>query len=185
MDLDRLRLETTPDHASVEQSVPLMDKGLTRATYVSCLKKLHGLIAAWEEWAALNAPVGLQPFLATRRRLQLLQLDLKWFGADCGDERPTLPEMPDTAAVLGAMYVMEGSTLGGQLIARHVEQVLGLMPGRGNAYFRGHQERTGNLWKELCELLRTNVPDSETDAAIVGARAMFRAFGTWMHIVPE
>ena len=51
--------------------------------------------------------------------------------------------MRDDATLLGAMYVMEGSTLGGQLIARHVELVLGLTAGQGNAHFRGHNERTG------------------------------------------
>src|SRR5277367_1387140 len=115
MDLDKLRLETAPDHDSVEHSVPLMDEGLTQEIYVSCLLKLHGMIAAWEVWAAANAPAWIQPFLATRRREQLLRLDLTWFGVDGSDnERPTLPEMTDVAGVLGAMYVMEGSTLGGQ-----------------------------------------------------------------------
>jgi heme oxygenase (biliverdin-IX-beta and delta-forming) len=66
------------------------------------------------------------------------------FGADAsGVARPTVPEMTSAADLLGAMYVMEGSTLGGQLIARHVELVLGLTAGQGNAHFRGHNERTG------------------------------------------
>jgi heme oxygenase (biliverdin-IX-beta and delta-forming) len=186
MDLERLRRETVPDHNSVEQSVPLMDEGLTRDTYVSCLLKLHGIIAAWEEWAVANAPVWIQPFLAARRRAQLLRLDLTWFGAeDPDDERPTLPQMADAAGVLGAMYVMEGSTLGGQLIARHVERVLDLAPGQGDAYFRGHNERTGRLWKEFCDVLQTKVPDSETDAVISGAKAMFRVFGLWMQIADK
>ena len=185
MDLERLRLETASDHNAVEQSVPLMDDGLTRATYISCLRKLHGIVAAWEEWAAGNAPAWLQPLLATRRRVQLLRLDLTWFGAAYDDKRAILPEMPDTAAVLGAMYVMEGSTLGGQLIARHVEQALGLVSGQGDAYFRGQAERTGGLWKEFCHMLRTNVADSETEAVIAGAKAMFRSFGAWMQTAAE
>jgi heme oxygenase len=86
------------------------------------------------------------------------------------------------ASLLGAMYVMEGSTLGGQLIARHVELVLGLTAGQGNAYLRGHNERTGQPWKEFCNVLRTKVPDSETDAAIAAAKAMFGVFGSWMRI---
>src|SRR5580693_9409415 len=107
-------------------------------------------------------------------------------GADSsGEARPTLPELRDAASLLGAMYVMEGSTLGGQLIARHVELVLGLTAGQGNAYFRGHNERTGQLWKEFCHALRTNVPDSETDAVIAAAKAMFGVFGSWMGIASK
>jgi heme oxygenase (biliverdin-IX-beta and delta-forming) len=186
VNLEKLRLETVSDHDSVERSVPLMDEGLTRDTYVSCLRNLHGIVAAWEEWAAANAPAWIQPYLATRRRGPLLELDLTWFGADHSHKvRPALPEMTDPAALLGAMYVMEGSTLGGQLIARHVERVLGLVPGQGDAYFRGHDEGTGRMWKEFCDLLRTRVPDSETAAVIAGARAMFSAFGSWMQIAAK
>jgi heme oxygenase len=181
MDLEQLRRETLAAHSAVEQSVPLMDEELDVDTYVSCLVKLHGIIAAWEEWGVQNAPAWMQPLLAARRRGQLLMLDLTWFGADAsGEARPTLPEMRDDASLLGAMYVMEGSTLGGQLIARHVELVLGLRPGQGNAYFRGHNERTGQLWKEFCDALRTKVPDSETEAVITAAKAMFDVFGVWM-----
>jgi heme oxygenase (biliverdin-IX-beta and delta-forming) len=181
MDLEQLRRETLPDHSAVEQSVPLMDEELDVGTYVSCLLKLHGIITAWEEWAPLNAPLWIHPLLAARRRGQLIMLDLTWFGADApGEARPPLPEMRDAASLLGAMYVIEGSTLGGQLIARHVERVLGLTAGQGSAYFRGHNERTGQLWKGFCDALRTNVPDSDTDAVIAAAKAMFGAFGAWM-----
>ena len=186
MDLQQLRQETLPDHNLAEQSVPLMDESLSRNTYISCLRKLHGMVASWEEWAAPNAPSWIQPLLAPRRRGHFLSLDLRWFGAeDPGEARPTLPEMSDSTSLLGAMYVMEGSTLGGQLIARHVERVLGLSAGQGDAYFRGHNEQTGRLWKEFCTMLQAKVPDSETDAVIAGAKAMFRVFGSWMRVDPK
>ena len=186
MNLEQLRRETLPDHNAVEKSVPLMDEELDVDTYISYLLKLHGIIATWEEWAAPNAPAWIHRLLVARRRGQLLTLDLKWFGADaCGEARPALPEMKDAAGLPGAMYVMEGSTLGGQLIARHVELVLKLTPGQGNAYFRGHNERTGKLWKEFCDALRTNVPDTETEAVIAAAKAMFGVYGSWMRIAPK
>src|ERR1700677_3347388 len=58
MDLEQLRRETFAAHNAVEQSVPLMDEELDVDTYVECLLKLHGIIAAWEEWAAPNARRG-------------------------------------------------------------------------------------------------------------------------------
>jgi len=71
MDLEQLRRETLPDHNAVERSVPLMDEGLDADTYLSYLLKIHGIIAAWEESAAPNAPSWIQPLLAARRRGQL------------------------------------------------------------------------------------------------------------------
>ena len=78
------------------------------------------------------------------------------------------------------MYVMEGSRLGGQMIARHVEEVLGLVPGRGDAYFRGFEEKTGSMWKESVGVLEARVGDGEEEAAVRAAREMFGLFGDWM-----
>jgi heme oxygenase len=94
--------------------------------------------------------------------------------------RPVLPEMTNPASFFGTMYVMEGSTLGGQIIARHVEKVLHLRGGQGNSYFRGHGNRTGPLWKEFCAMLQLRIPDEQTDAVVISAKAMFSTFGSWM-----
>ena len=80
---------------------------------------------------------------------------------------------------LGRMYVMEGSTLGGQYIARHVEETLGIRPGEGNSYFRGYGDATGERWREFREVLKA-LPDTETDTVIASAREMFAIFGEAM-----
>ena len=79
---------------------------------------------------------------------------------------------------------MEGSTLGGQTIARHVERVLELNAGQGDSYFRGHGENTGRMWKEFCQVQQTRVPDRETGAVVEAAKAMFQVFGSWMRRGP-
>jgi heme oxygenase (biliverdin-IX-beta and delta-forming) len=182
MDIDRLRQETAAEHDAVEGSIPLMTEELDVKTYVSCLRRIHGFVAAWERSAAVHTPEWMRPMLKERRRQGLLEDDLACFGIrelDPGSGYE-MPPLTDTASFLGAMYVMEGSTLGGQYIARHVERVLKLTDGRGSAYFRGYNERTGSMWKEFCEVLRNRVADDEADDAIAGAKAMFRAFGAWM-----
>jgi heme oxygenase len=181
LDMQRLRQETQADHDNVEGAVPLMHQGLNKAEYVQCLQRIYGVVAAWEERAAEVAPEWLQPALLTRQRSPLLELDLSWFGVpEKDDRRPTLPVMDNLSSFFGTMYVMEGSTLGGQLIARHVEATLHLCEGRGNSYFRGHGSQTGPLWKEFCEMLKERIPDEQTDAVVVSAKAMFHTFGTWM-----
>jgi heme oxygenase (biliverdin-IX-beta and delta-forming) len=181
LDIQRLRQETEADHHNVEGAVPLMHQGLNTAEYVHCLQRIYGVVAAWEERAAEVAPGWLQPALLARQRRPLLELDLAWFGeTEKDDRRPTLPEMNNLPSLFGTMYVMEGSTLGGQFIARHVEAALHLSEGRGNSYFRGHCSQTGPLWKEFCEMLKLRIPDEQTAAVVVSAKAMFSTFGTWM-----
>ncbi len=158
-----------------------MHDALGREEYVNCLRRLYGVVAAWEQRAAELAPDWLQPVLAARSRQPLLLRDLACFGvAPPSTIKPELPPMNTLPALLGCMYVMEGSTLGGQLIARHVEKTLDLTEGDGDAFFRGHGERTGQMWKEFCELLKTKITDQQADEAIASARAMFACFGAWM-----
>ena len=160
-----------------------MSDDLTREHYVACLKRVYGMVAAWEDAAVTSAPDWMETLVAERSREDLLKRDLRYFGVAVEElKRPLLPELTDTPTILGAMYVMEGSTLGGQLIARHVEQVLGLTDGRGSEFFRGHRDRTGPMWKEFCEVLRTQVPEDESDTVIRAAKSMFAAFGTWMRL---
>jgi heme oxygenase len=70
--------------------------------------------------------------------------------------------------------------IGGQLIATHVEAVLGIASGRGSRYFRGFGKETREKWSEFVNLLEAQVPESEAESAIHGARKMFAAFGQWM-----
>jgi heme oxygenase len=181
LDIQRLRQETKADHENVEGTVPLMHQGLSAAEYVQCLQRFFGIVNAWEQRAAEVAPEWLKPTLLSRQRAPLLKQDLAWFGViETDGPRPTLPEMNDIPSLLGTMYVMEGSTLGGQFIARHVEAELFLTEGQGNSYFRGHGNQTGPLWKEFCDVLKERVPDEQTDAVVLSAKAMFQTFGTWM-----
>ncbi len=181
MDIQTLRQQTEADHQAVEGSIPLMQEGLSKTQYIQCLQKIYGVVAAWEERTAEIAPEWLQAALLARQKKPLLELDLAWFGVTKKDEsRPKLPEMNELPSLLGTMYVMEGSTLGGQFIARHVETALHLTEGRGNSYFRGHGNQTGAMWREFCEILKLRIPDEQTEAVVVSAKAMFSTFGTWM-----
>ena len=181
MDIQRLRRETEADHRAVEDALPLMRPELDTAQYIRCLQHMYGIVAAWEGRAFEIAPEWMRPMLAARQRKLLLELDLAWFGAfQKDDRRPALPQMNDLPSLLGTMYVMEGSTLGGQLIARHVEKSLHLSEGQGDAFFRGHGDRTGPMWKEFCGMLNMQVSDDRTDTVVTAAKAMFTTFGDWM-----
>jgi heme oxygenase len=164
--------------------MPLMHPDLDIAAYVRCLRRIYGIVAAWEEQARCIAPDWLREILVMRERQSMLDLDLASFGDTPPLERARLPPFHDVYRILGAMYVMEGSTLGGQLISRHVEKYLGFKTGIGDAFFLGHGDQTGSLWKEFCRMLETRVPESHTEFVVLGAKAMLSTFGEWMQGVP-
>ena len=140
------------------------------------LQSLHSVVAWWETIALREAPDWIQALLGARKRLAMLERDLDWLKAYGEVPNSTSLSFDSDAEFLGAMYVMEGSTLGGQLIARHVEISLKLDSGNGYSFFQGHGSRTGPLWKEFCETLRARISDRESDSVVEAARRMFRMF---------
>jgi len=182
MDLSYLKQATRAEHEGTEETVPLMAADLTPEQYVEALQGMYRAVAAWDTWSLQHAPGRLQPLLQGRQRSGLLAADLRHFRAEpqAGDALSSLPAADvSEAEFLGRMYVMEGSTLGGQYIARHVEQVLGLTPGEGNAYFRGYGEQTSAKWKAFQAVL-AELPEEHTEQVVRAAKQMFAFFGSCM-----
>lgn len=176
----QLREATAADHDRTEAAVPLMAAGLTGAEYAEALVRMYGFVRGWEVWAQAHCPVPVRPLLAERQRSALIAQDLAVLGCAVPREIALLPAEPATpAAFMGRMYVVEGSTLGGQHIAAHVAKRFGFEHGKGNAYFTGYGPRTGSMWNQFKALL-LEVPDAEAGEVISAAKQMFAAFEGWM-----
>ena len=78
------------------------------------------------------------------------------------------------------MYVLEGSTLGGAIIARHVERELGLQVDTGCAFFRSYGRNVGRMWKEFgARLLAVSGPETD-EIIIASANRTFEGLRTWL-----
>lgn len=186
MNLQALRERTRPEHEATEAQLPLMNPSLTLAAYVAALQALYPVLRGWDLWADQRCPERMRPLLAGRRRSLLLERDLRSLGSEpAGSGIVGFDSLLDglapenlagsEACFFGALYVVEGSTLGGQFIARHVEAVLGLMPGQGDAYFEGYGAETGSRWREVREALLLQ-PDTLLEDTILAARRTFGLF---------
>ena len=83
--------------------------------------------------------------------------------------------------VLGCLYVIEGATLGGQVITRHLEKNLGITPESGGAFFAGYGAETGARWKEFCALLTAAAERvSGEDEIVASANDTFATLGRWL-----
>jgi heme oxygenase len=112
---------TRPDHDAFEGTLGLLDTELELAYYKIVLTRFHGFWRGWQPYVA-----GLlddETLLAPRRRLELLDADLRTLGLSKSDIEalPTCPppRLENAAEALGSLYVMEGSTLGGRRILRN------------------------------------------------------------------
>jgi heme oxygenase (biliverdin-IX-beta and delta-forming) len=174
--MEALSNDTADVHRSLEGELNLMDGGLSVSDYVDTLQTFAAFVSEWELKAAQHCPPALQRIFDARRRALLLDADLHYFHASPLSVKPAVPAVDNTARFLGAMYVMEGSTLGGQFISRHLETALGLRDGRGYSYFRGHGFETGRMWKDFTEVLMREAVTQPEKEIIEAARNMFEAF---------
>ena len=179
--LPRLRLETRPFHDSVEANAfnkALAAGRVTAAQTAQFLARMYGFVQLYE--AALQrhaAAFGPEWQLELRYRAPLILNDLARLGYPAAPPLcPALPPLETRAQLLGAMYVLEGSTLGGQVIARQ----LAAADIAGRTFFAGRAERTGPLWKQFGQLLEA-AGASEAPAAIVASAILtFQTLAAWL-----
>lgn len=184
----RLKHETAVAHQALEDALPLTHPALDRAGYAAIVARFLGFHRAaertiWADEAVTAALAALGLHAATRRRAPAAERDMVALGyeftslPDCDH----LPPLGGVEAALGYLYVMEGATLGGRIIARHLERALGIGEATGGAYFAGHGERTGERWRELREALERHVAaGGDADAIVRTAEATFAALHGWM-----
>jgi heme oxygenase (biliverdin-IX-beta and delta-forming) len=176
-----LRQTTRPAHDAIEGAMGVMDANLNLATYRNILQRLYGFWAGWQPQIA--GVMQDELLLTPRRRLHLLAADLMALGMPPAalDDLPRCPAvgLQDTAAAMGSLYVMEGSSLGGRVISRHVAHRLGAEGRDACRYFQGYGPQTGTMW--LSFLARLNAESAAHKEQIAaGALATFTALGAWM-----
>ncbi|WP_270933264.1 biliverdin-producing heme oxygenase [Falsiroseomonas oryzae] len=169
-----LRLHAIPDFEA------LAEGRITRAGYVALLRRLLGFHVALEARLAEAPPLdrfGLD--VAARRRAPLLRADLAWFGAAAEGPMAPLPCYATAAAALGALYVAEGSTLGGRHLARGLDALL--LPGpEGRRFLMGHGARHGEMWRACCAAIELCGAEPGARAAMIrAALETFAAFEAW------
>lgn len=165
--LPALRAATRAHHARIDRVVDLPRLRDARH-YGRVLQGLAGFLPAWEAGVAAALPGGWQTWLRLRSRRPFLQQDLRALGLPAGAPPAALPPLTTAAAAWGAVYVVEGAALGGQVITRTLAAA-GLGPERGAAYFHGWGAATGAMWQEVRSLLDQQLADADSLAQACGA----------------
>lgn len=163
-----LRRATAARHQHLESFLRLGDP-LQLGGYIDALRGFEIFLSSWEPRLRVATPARLHAWLASRSRYGFACQDLTHFNAG---PRPGLSDfaacaslvddiaLNSTAAAFGSLYVLEGSALGGQVIAKSAARALGLAAHNGAAYFNGFRSQTAARWREFQQLLETEVGTS-------------------------
>ncbi len=178
----RLKDETRDVHESLERDLDLLRPDLTLERYQRIVERLYGFYQPWEDAVKPLVTHHLPDFTERRSKVPRLLEDLTYLGRKPSKlplckGLPACQRWPD---LLGALYVTEGSTLGGQIISRQLEQMLGLSARRGTAFFSSYGLQVGSMWRSFCSTLQSQTPVHQEDAVIAAARQTFIAMHQWL-----
>ena len=171
---ERLKVETRELHEQIEGknlARQIMDHTIVLETYKLLL--LQNYLAYY------HTETEIQKFLPSyqgKKHLQLEQ-DLEQFGMM--EEIPLkngIFECSSKAEALGAAYVVEGSALGGMVLARNIKKCSALTHVEHHFFFNGDKDNLED-WKEFKEQLENHpfTPQEELEA-IEKAKDTFRFF---------
>ena len=161
---ERLKTETRPEHEELETRMAILSPELSKERYFEILKSFRSLHALIEKTLAGDSSELAKDYLAHRSKLALLDEDLA--GATAPSISVPLAWMSDSDKLLGALYVIEGSTLGGQVVSKGLRA---LHPEIPVSYFSGYRTETGKMWQSFISRF-SHVPLYKHDAVVSGAR---------------
>lgn len=178
----RLRAETAELHARLHRHPGLSataSGAIDMEGYRVLLMRLYGFHRAFE--SSIGKFANPEETLA---RSRLLASDLETLGVT-RERRASLPlcdalaPIMQDAEALGALYVVEGSALGGARIAHALRATLLARDGMGCRFFSYDGERR-RAWENVLTRLNAIHDPRQEQVVIAAARATFQAFDAWM-----
>lgn len=188
MILPALRDRTAILHQRIERTINLPSRLTSRESYASVICQFYGFYQPLEQAVEHFSADPATPFdLNTRLKTKLLRQDLMSLGFTSVqvDDLPVcqkLPQALNVPALLGCFYVMEGATLGGQIVLRQLQQADFWTPQTGCSFFSSYGTQTRTKWTEFCQTLTAYAeqhPQAAT-AIVESAAETFTQFDAWL-----
>jgi heme oxygenase (biliverdin-IX-beta and delta-forming) len=194
--LDNLRIATREIHERLHLHpafAPLACTPPDLPGYARLLAQLQGFHVPVEAWLFAGAARHVPELtdLARRRKAHLLGADLASLAAIASPSAGPGAAMEiggdlSRAAVLGGLYVTEGSTLGGRELGRRLEQALGsrgLVGSEGRRFLLAYGTSQGAMWRRFCAIAEQVTQDfsaAEHADMTSAARALFLRLEDWL-----
>jgi heme oxygenase len=182
MIMTKLKEATRDQHENLENTVDVMGEVFSLDNYKKLLTKFYRFYAAIEPKVAESHPESAGFDFDARRKTPMLEKDLEALGIleKVKAETPLWDGLPDVSSLpraFGSIYVMEGATLGGQVITRHLKQDFGLTAENGAAFFSSYGDQVGPMWKSFKDTLTAYAEKNGDDQPIIEtARETFDSF---------
>lgn len=177
----RLKEETKHHHAQLEKNM----MGRIRAIkdigdYVSLLGIIHGYYSSLDVAIRLHLLRDRFPDISRRQRSDVILDDMNQLlpGSVSGPLCLEIPRINSICSALGALYVLEGSTLGGGIVAQIISGKINA--DRGFSFFRSYGKDVPEMWSTFIDYLKQGYTESEHTEIIEAAKETFLTFNDWL-----
>lgn len=184
--LQDLRAGTAELHIALEKRLPFFSDALDLNAFMRLMQAYYGFYRPLESALQDSQSVPADFDLAPRLKALTLLKDLQALGMQTQalQDLPicrNLPVIDSSAACLGVLYVLEGATLGGQILRREIAAKLSLEADNGAAFLDIYGAATGRRWREFIEYLGTRPLDADERRSVVAAaQSTFSCFERWL-----
>ena len=184
--LQDLRAGTAELHIALEKRLPFFSDTLDTQAFVRLMQAYYGFYLPLENALLRSDAIPADFDLTPRLKAPTLRTDLHALGvsAEALQNLPQCEQLPvidSSAACLGVLYVLEGATLGGQILRREIATRLGLEADNGAAFLDIYGAATGRRWRDFIEYLGSRPMSAAERAAVVtAAQTTFSCFEHWL-----
>lgn len=178
-----LKFLSRKEHAATEKTLIEKLKSIHDINdYINILTLFYGYFAPIEKEIEKFITPDILPDIKSRKRSKLIVEDLRkleYTTPLCTAE--DLPKIDNYVQAAGAMYVLEGSTLGGQ----HIAQMLAANPILQNrkdamTFFAGYKEQTFSKWQSFKDHIDASVLTDEVDQVVQSTIQTFVLLDRWI-----
>ena len=163
--------------------MPFMRPELDRALYVRLIQAYYGFYAPLEQ--LIEGVADASPIDRQRQKVPALVRDLQALGLSASDIQALprctdLPRIDNAHQLLGTRYVIEGATLGGQVLRRVIKDKLAIEADSGAEFLDVYGRDTGPLWKAFLLQLAVAEDPQHHPQIVEAACATFICFERWL-----
>lgn len=173
---ERIKSSTKEQHQELEKHVVYQLKAIqNNQDYAEVLKYFYSYFQALEQLMEKQLPASLTEYYSVRRNANHIAKDIELLGENVNVlPTPYLPNITNANEAIGALYVLEGSIMGGPYIVKMLQK-LGV--DTGFTFFNGYGEESPKKWAEFTAIINEEVQsDDSIQEAITAAVNTFQNF---------
>src|SRR5690606_9114973 len=179
---ENIKEKTKANHLSVEKKLIAEIRSVnSEEDYGKLLNLFYSYFGGLELAINQHLKISYLPDYEQRRKTTALAADLTSMRMPLPKmaSKSDLPEISNHYQASAALYVIEGSTLGGLIISKMLAEQLGWTDYSRMSFFNGYGDRTTSMWQEFRQSLDKPIYNLKEEIIIYTANQTFIKFGDW------